>query len=785
MEENNIKKVKLCSGCGACKNICPVNAISIEFNKKGFYSPIINKEKCINCGKCLKICPAVQYKSKNKNTLKSFVVSASDEERRNSASGAFFPILAKWVLKNDGYVCGAAWDDEWNVNHIIINKLEDLPKLRYSKYVQSNTHNCFKEIKELLDNGNYVLFSGTPCQNAGLNLFLGKDYDKLITIDLLCHGVPSPKVWQNYLKENFDTKNINDINFRSKQKGWISTKDSYYDTECAYIKIGENKTPIGIYYEAFLNNILSNDACMECKYKSIPRPADFTCGDFWRYSKYGKNLNDGKGLSIVLINNKKAQHYLELVKNDLKLCKQIRLKKLRHIEITNKSKATKARILFFDKFQKEQIPTTKLIQAALNKHYDIGLLSFFNGLNYGSALVAYATNTIIESLGYSVLNIHKQVSNHYNYDSRHLPYQFAKDNYFISKEYKMAEKNDELNDLCNGFVLGSDTLWWWQDVKYTDNFFWLDFVNSQNKKIAFCTSFGFDEPNIPPQKQKELKYLYNRFDYLSTREDSGVDILKNYFGCKSESLCDPTFIAEKSVFEDLAKKSERKDKNYIAAYILDINKDKKKALEAFAKKMNLPLILIPNMHKSYQNEKKKFKKINIPIQDFVYLIKNANFVITDSFHGACFSVIFEKEFAAIVNQERGNARYKIFKEMGLNLHFIPSFEALYNLSFNNTTDFSKARKIIEEKRQKGLQWLGNALTKPKTSPENPDLFDNYLYLLKHKQKRKEYYLKRSKNIKYLFWKYRILENFVLGKTKDYYHTKKLKYKQILIDIGKL
>ena len=786
MNTQNVSNINFCTGCGACKNICPVEAISMKFNAKGFYSPIIDFDKCINCGKCKIICPSIKYVSRNNNIMpKCFAISASDEERFNSTSGAFFPILAKWVLNNNGYVCGAAWDKDWNVEHIIINKLNDLSKLRCSKYVQSNTNNCFLNIKKLLEDDNYVLFSGTPCQNAGLYSFLGKEYEKLITIDLLCHGNPSPKVWQEYLNENFNIENITDINFRSHNRGWMSTSQSCYDIDGGYIKVGQEKFEIGVYYEAFLKHILSNDACMECKYKFISRPADFTCGDFWRYYKYDKNLNDNKGLSIVLANNEKAKKYLDLIKNNFKLFKPINLKKKWHnIEITNKTRLKTERTLFFNKYQKGQISTTKLINAALNKHYDVGFLSFFNGLNYGSSLVAYAANSIIESLGYSVLNIHKRISNHYMYDEYHLPYKFAINNYFISREFGLTEQPYELNNVCESFVLGSDTLWWWDDVQYTNNHFWLDFANSQKKKISFCTSFGFDKPCIPIQKQTELKYLYSRFDALSTREGSGVNILNDYFACNSVALCDPTFIAEKSIFEDLAKKSERKDKNYIIAYILDIDINKKQELEHFAQRMGLQLILIPNMHRNYSVEKTEKKKINILIEDFLYLVKNAEFVITDSFHGACFSVIFEKKFAAIINSKRGTARYKIFEQMNLNKHFISSYAQLKNFSLDLEPDFSDAKRIIAEKKENGLNWLKGALEKQKTNIDKADLLYDFIYLNTEERIKKDYYSRNNKKIKYLYWKYKLLENFTLGKTKNRYKKKKNIYKKILISIDK-
>ena len=248
--------------------------------KRGFYSPQVDEEKCIKCGKCLKVCAALDYESNNKEP-QVYAVAAYDEERIHSTSGGAFAVLAKYVLKNNGYVCGVAWADNWEAKHVIIDKVEDLPKLRFSKYVQATTGDSYKKIKELLENGITVLFSGTPCQNAGLNKFLNKNYSNLIMVDILCHGTPSPRVWQDYLKENYDINQISKIQFRTKDVDWnLGCIAGAYDVKGGFIQEKNKRKEIGIYYEAFLKHILSNDACMECKYKHIPRPADFTLGDF-------------------------------------------------------------------------------------------------------------------------------------------------------------------------------------------------------------------------------------------------------------------------------------------------------------------------------------------------------------------------------------------------------------------------------------------------------------------------------------------------------------------------
>ena len=182
-----------CTGCGSCYNACPKNAISMQWDKYGFYKPVIDKEKCVNCGLCEKVCPIDKFNSTNENTPKVFALQINDEgQLYKSASGGAFAVLAKEVIAQGGAVYGVIYDDEMKVCHSRTETFDCLEKMYSSKYVQSNTKNTFKQAKEDLENEKTVLFSGTPCQIAGLKSFLKKDYQNLLTVDLVCHGSQSP-----------------------------------------------------------------------------------------------------------------------------------------------------------------------------------------------------------------------------------------------------------------------------------------------------------------------------------------------------------------------------------------------------------------------------------------------------------------------------------------------------------------------------------------------------------------------------------------------------------------
>lgn len=226
-----------CSGCNACFSACPTNAIEMKYNEEGFLYPIVDHDKCTNCGLCSQICPEISFNFNNYKIPECYAMQATDEIRKSSTSGGMFTILSDYILEQGGYVCGAAFNESWEVEHIIINNKKDLEKLRGSKYIQSNKNNVFKEIKELLNNDKLVLFSGCPCEIAGLKKYLKKDYNNLILIDLICAGIMPPLMWNKYLYETFTEDKIKNITFRDKNSyGWGLQLNIYYENGNSYRK---------------------------------------------------------------------------------------------------------------------------------------------------------------------------------------------------------------------------------------------------------------------------------------------------------------------------------------------------------------------------------------------------------------------------------------------------------------------------------------------------------------------------------------------------------------------
>lgn len=316
MSDNFMSKNN-CTGCGACYNICPKNAITIKSDEWGFYKPIIDKEKCVNCGLCEKICPLDKYKSNNFEEPKAFALQNNDKEiLYKCASGGAFAAFGKYIIEQGGVVYGVIYDENMIVCHARAENLTDLEKMLSSKYVQSNTKDTFKQAKNDLENGKTVLFSGTPCQIAGLKSFLQKDYENLFTADLVCHGVPSPLVFDKYKKE-FLVKREKDehflnINFRSKVNGWSGNLITTITTNKEIVHKSANDDD---FMKAFLSNLSINTSCLNCQFNKLPRVADISLADFWGVGEYDKSMNDQRGMSVILVNSDKGNKYFNEIKN--------------------------------------------------------------------------------------------------------------------------------------------------------------------------------------------------------------------------------------------------------------------------------------------------------------------------------------------------------------------------------------------------------------------------------------------------------------------------------------
>lgn len=304
---------KQCCGCTACAAICPQSCISIQEDSEGFLYPHIDQEICVHCGMCETVCPIYAYKSPQDSTPSAYAaVNLDNETRDKSSSGGIFSLLAMYVLDKQGIVFGAALDDDLQVKHMAICSPDELYKFQGSKYVQSDLRGIYKQVKTYLQQEKYVLFSGTPCQIEGLRLFLQRDYPNLFLVDIICHGVPSPLVWREYLKyiRKAYQKQIKNIHFRDKKDGWLKfcTLIQFTDDTIKYIE--RNKD---CFMKAFLTNISLRPSCSTCLFKTKARNSDITLADFWGIEQVLPAMHDDRGTSLLVIHSEKGQRLLHAI----------------------------------------------------------------------------------------------------------------------------------------------------------------------------------------------------------------------------------------------------------------------------------------------------------------------------------------------------------------------------------------------------------------------------------------------------------------------------------------
>ena len=303
---------KDCCGCEACAQACPKNCIVMTTDEEGFVYPSIDRKSCVSCGICQSVCPVLIPKKKT-CPIHIYAAYANDNQLRSgSSSGGVFSLLANYVLEQNGMVFGAAFDKDFFVHHISIRSKEELTLLRGSKYVQSRINNAYQDVKAALGKGVPILFSGVGCQIAGLKAYLGKEYEQLYTVDVLCHGVPSPRVWEKYIREQETqfASEVTNVSFRCKDSGW-----KQYSVKLSFSNGTEYRTPFekDLFMNCFLSDICLRPSCYACKFRESRSGADLTLGDAWGIQRYMPEMDDDLGTSVVVVNTEKGRKLLDAI----------------------------------------------------------------------------------------------------------------------------------------------------------------------------------------------------------------------------------------------------------------------------------------------------------------------------------------------------------------------------------------------------------------------------------------------------------------------------------------
>lgn len=325
----DIKEKQNCCGCNACVQICPKHCINMAVDNEGFLYPKVDTSICVDCGLCEKVCPVINQNEPRKPLAVYAAKNNNDDIRLKSSSGGIFTALASKILSEGGVVFGARFNENWEVIHDYTETVEGLGPFRGSKYVQSIIGDNFKIVKQFLNDGRKVLFSGTPCQIAGLKKYLHKSYKNLVTVEVVCHGVPSPMIWRDYLNYKrakratgktsvYPCLNelpiITNISFRDKTYGWKkyrfricyasskaaqnSDSESVDRTDCEITPFSDD-----IFMQGFLNNLILRPSCYHCAFRQNKSDADISLGDWWGISKWFSEFNDDLGISLMIVNS--------------------------------------------------------------------------------------------------------------------------------------------------------------------------------------------------------------------------------------------------------------------------------------------------------------------------------------------------------------------------------------------------------------------------------------------------------------------------------------------------
>lgn len=698
----------LCTGCSACSSICPTGAIELVRNQHGFDYPQVDQSKCIQCKKCLKVCQILHGSGLKYSRPTAKIAQCSDDVlRESSSSGGMMTLLAREIFATGGKVAGATWIDG-KLRHILVSDEEGLATLRGSKYLQSEMGDICRQIKDLLDKSVDVLFIGTPCQVAGLRLYLKKPYEHLLTVDLVCYGVPSPGVFEHYLEERL-TQNLDDIltvNFRNKILGWhepclkIGYRRQGDDTLCHYLANIEDDT----YCQAFLQKLILQKVCSSCQFAEYRRVGDLTLGDAWGARYFLDNMDDGRGLSLVLVSTRKGFDMMRKLERHCDLSRTIKQKIAQNANPSLLSPVTSHpdRDLFFSNWEQGEFSTIGLLQEYLDTKKKVAVLNFhWENSNYGAVLTSYALNFTINQLGYLARNIdyspswarkREKVSVFEDFRNSHIP---------LTRVCENSADLQELNVLFDTFVVGSDQVWNPQFSSGECGIYQFRFTEERKKRIAYAASFGVSSYDEDVMVKLKVGEDLERFDHLSVREHNAVRILEQTFNCQAEHVLDPVFLMSRTQWEVLCEKVPSSIKKSGIYYFLD-----EKLQKEWCTRSKKEVCDAKNI------------RHGLSVQEWVAAFRDASYVVTDSFHAICFAIIFKKPFLCLINPNSSvsDRQYSLLRQFNLTSRLVSNYEDVKTGAWKQwSTEEAGVDLTIEARRRFSIDWLSRVLSAPKQS----------------------------------------------------------------------
>lgn len=713
---DSVVKDKMCTGCYSCKDVCVLGAISLMENEDGFRVAQVNKNLCAKCGKCREVCPILHQKNREVCDVISYAFRAEDTVRKESSSGGVVSLASQAVIKNGGCVCGVELDSDMNAKYIIVDNYDDLKRIQGSKYLQADASGIYRQVRKLLEQGKKVLFTGLPCHVAALYNYINDCHqENLFTIDLLCHGTPSDKVVRRWIEAISDGRKIQNTHFRMKKNGWTCNTLQIDFQDGSFYKADISND----YFEKLYHyNVSLRDSCYTCEFAEFPRIGDLSIGDFHGMENCLDVEDDHKGTSIVFINNNKGERFFEGIRNNAWI-KEVPIEASTVNRIHAKIDKNPCRERFFRLLREEKYDFKKISEMALEHRYDIGVVGIPTVENHGSNLSYYALYRSLKQMGYEVLMIERPRSAWWG--PHETPVIFRENPYDDGDLCELFDNRlqmQKVNQYADTFILGSDQLWYEGLYECFDKFCFLDYINQNKNKITYAASFGRSQYGATSEEKAEAAFFIQGIDSISVRERTAVDILRTEWNVEAEVVLDPVFLCSVEEYIKLAEKAEKVPYNhYIATYILDPSPEKQSIIERIAEQLELPIINMTDV----VNVDEKCAEWNLEVErevsneDWLARIRECDFFITDSFHGSCFAIIFEKEFMVIGNVYRGIDRFQeILSRLKLESRLIfASNDIRIDDFLKQKIDWNFVGGVLEKERKKSLIWLSNAINKKK------------------------------------------------------------------------
>jgi len=705
----------------------------------GFYKPEIDNAKCIDCGKCKQICPFNNPQYKNDAHPKCYAFNGTDEMSLSSATAGGFQALAKDFLVRGGKVVGAAWDDDMAVRHIMVDNLQDLPRLYKSKYVQSFMGDICDLAKAELEKGTPVLFSGVECQIAGLYAALGRDYLNLYTVGLICYCAPSQGLLKWYLDEKFGEGNVTEFDFRAKKKTDEKTR---FQLNIRIKLRNERELFLNHYNDDFARlfhgGYLMGEHCENCRVARFPRQADITLGDFHAIEYHDTKFLDFK-TEAAIVNNAKGGELVEIIRKSAELFEEKPLewlwenpdpqkwsnadKPINKVVANCPAHPARSRMEFYSRF----MPVSKAAEYVLNNRHEIGVITMIGNRNYGGGLTAFALYKTLLDMGRIPLMIEQPMSSSWRPSgNRNAFYKDPYNPWDVARIYTdLIDMRADLNNRCDMFLVGSDQMFATRGLfEMTDRYSSLCFADDSKHLAGYSCSFGKDFISCDDYERQAMGFFLKKFNCISMREPSGIDLLKREFGVYGAQLVlDPVFLCDRRHFDELAGRGDQSRCEGITAYILDNSHDKDIIISDIQEKLGgLPVHKIGDYYSGdYNTENPSAPKM----EDLVTAFCSAKFVVTDSFHGVCFALIYGKPFVVFINEARGKSRFdSMITQFDIGDRFLSSFSDYENISENLTDidwDLINKKKAVRIEQsmaylRHAVNWSGIACTKePKTT----------------------------------------------------------------------